>query len=423
MINSLFTFGTSDDLEMAKLVWLVRLRWAVILLFFFLAAPAYIFGFLTSATLTFYIGIICFLFLFNWLTQLTFISPTKKITPFFICFQLALDLIVLFSLLMITDGFVNPFIGLFILNAGLGAVLIRGQYSWPFIIICHVLLVALQLDYIINNINQLDKYNFLFMFVAHLLVFATWIVMRSLGSYLENHFKNFAQIRLRAERQDRLRSLGALAAGFSHEFASPLNTAKLRLDRLQKYLSKLSPSHEINENITEAQMGIAACESVIHQMNCSQLDVRDFRTKNISVNDLITDVIDSWKEENPEALLEIKMQKNINLQIPPINFAQVILNLLDNAIEASRHGKIQLLFDIDNDHARLIIHDEGPGFSDQILNRQGEPFITTKDHGTGLGLYVSNLFAQSLGGQLSLANKSPRGGQVMISWPLGVLHE
>lgn len=62
------------------------------------------------------------------------------------------------------------------------------------------------------------------------------------------------------------------------------------------------------------------------------------------------------------------------------------------------------------------------------LSRQGEPFVTTKENGTGLGLYVSEIFAQSLGGKLTLAN-TRAGAVVNLSWPLAettvaeVLHD
>lgn len=423
MIASLLTFGKSEDSEMAKLVWLVRLRWAAAILFFVLAAPAYIFKLLNSTTLTVYIGIICFLFLFNWLTHLVFVEARRKITPFFICFQLAFDLIALFSLLLISEGFNNPFVCLFLLNAGLGGVLIRGKYSWPFILLCHVLLMALQLNFIAGHSAELGLENMALMAVSHVLVLSTWIVMRSLGTYLENHFVNITQLRVRAEKQDRLRALGALAAGFSHEFASPLNAAKLRLDRLERQLQNQNLSSEILENISEAQEGVAACETVIHQMNSSQLDVRDFKVKNISLNSLIHDVTDSWKEEHPEAKLKINLQADRLVQVAPINFAQVLLNLLDNSFDAAKDGTIELSFSVENTQAQLIVEDEGPGFTASVLARQGEPFITTKETGSGLGLYVSGLFAQSMGGHLNLSNKPQSGARVSLSWPVGAHHE
>ena len=87
------------------------------------------------------------------MTHLVFVAPRKSITPLFICFQLALDLVVLTSLLLISGGFANPFVGLFLLNTSLGGVLIRGKYSWPFLFLCHALIVALQIIYIEDHLS------------------------------------------------------------------------------------------------------------------------------------------------------------------------------------------------------------------------------------------------------------------------------
>ncbi|NJL24497.1 MAG: hypothetical protein HC902_04570 [Calothrix sp. SM1_5_4] len=66
---------------------------------------------------------------------------------------------------------------------------------------------------------------------------------------------------------------------------------------------------------------------------------------------------------------------------------------------------------------RLSVSDSGPGIPDGVLRRQGEPFVTTKPHGTGLGLYVSELFAHSLGGRLELHNPNSGGASVTLFWP------
>lgn len=417
VIENLLAFGNSPDSEMTKLVWLVRLRWGAVFLFLILAGPAFVFKLLDSSTLLIYMGIICGLFFFNGFVHFNFVETRKKITPLFICFQLAFDVLVLFSLLLISKSFNNPFICLFLINAGLGGVLIRGKYAVPFILLCHVLLMALQLHFEINHSAEVDLMILGLFVTSHLLLLTTWIVMSSLGRFLENHFEDLSNLRLTAEKQDRLRALGALAAGFSHEFASPLNVAKLRLDRLERQVQKLQLSQELSENIAEAQAGIVACENVIHQMNSSQLDVRDFKVKNLSINSLIHDITESWKEEHPAAQLKITLPQDISLKIPPINFAQVLLNLLDNAFEAAEDKLIQLSFTVKETQAELVVEDQGPGFSALILERQGEPFITTKKEGTGLGLYVSQLFAQSLGGQLSISN-SPSGAKVCLTWPL-----
>jgi hypothetical protein len=188
------------NFESSKLVWLVKLRWAAILLFFCLIAPGYVFGVLDRSSTVIFAGMIGLLFVFNLITQLVFVENRRPIGPLFICFQLSLDLFILTSLLFISGGFRNPFVALFLLNAGLGGVLIKGRLSWPFVILCHTFLVDLQIQYFFN-MSLVEAYNhfWIYVFASHVLVLSVWFIMRSLGAYLEKHFESQAFMRVQFE--------------------------------------------------------------------------------------------------------------------------------------------------------------------------------------------------------------------------------
>ncbi len=412
LFTRLFRFPQlNTNTEMAKLIWLVRLRWVAITLFFTLAAPALVYRLLNSTTLPIYMAVITILLLINLLTQLIFISPKKSVGPLFICFQLTIDLLSLTILLSVSGGFANPLTGLFLLNVSLGAVLISRNLGWPFLLMAHTLIVALQINEIRLGLANLVFFSYIIF--SHGLVFLFWMVLRSLGVYLEKQGERQAQIRVQLERQDRLRALGSLTAGFSHEFASPLNAAKLRIERIKRTSATV-----ISEDIEVALDSIKACEQVIHQMNSSQMDARDFQTKTVNMKDLLNDIADSWKEENREAILNVQIQSEDFLKIPPVNLAQVVLNLLDNAYEEAPTKEIKLSFFKNETSYVLSVEDLGRGFSEKILRSIGEPFLTTKENGTGLGLYVTQLFTQSLGGEMKLMNTPGAGGKVALSWPM-----
>lgn len=153
-------------------------------------------------------------------------------------------------------------------------------------------------------------------------------------------------------------------------------------------------------------------------MNASQLDVRDHNLKPVNMKEFIQDVTESWLEEHRDAKLIVENHIVASLLVSPINLAQVILNLLDNAFEANPKGKIVFNLKKNHNSIELTVDDEGPGFSERVLSRQGEPFVTTKSNGTGLGLYVSEIFAQSLGGNMTISNKeNSLGALVTLSWP------
>lgn len=407
----LFQFP-EENLASAKIQWVVRLRWVAVGLFFLLSLPAYLSGLLSRETFPMFLGIVGLLLMLNLASHLTLVENAFIKSPLWLCFQMAADLAVLTALLALSGGFRNPFLLLLLLHAALGAVLIPAKYSWSFLALVHLALGSLQLQFIFQN--GVDEGRLASFAIYHFLILVFWLVLRSLGNYLESQHDRHLKTKLFFEKQDRLRAVGALAAGFSHEFASPLNAAKLRLERLEK--------SQPNEDVQEALSAIRTCEQVVQEMNSSQLDARSFQFRQLSVGELLRDVVDSWREVHPKQSVQLQIEKEILASLPPVNFAQVILNLLDNASEAAPDSPITVrLFEKENS-VELNVVDQGPGFPESELQRIGEPFFTTKPHGTGLGLYVSQLFAESLGGQLLVENASGGGANITLRWPVNRVH-
>ncbi len=396
--------------ELAKLIWLVRLRWLGIVLSFLLAAPGLGTGFLRRETMVIYLGLVGVVLLFNLFTHLTVAQSQRGISPFWICFQLAFDLATVTAILGITGTVANPFFALFFLNVALGGLLIPGRLSWPFLSLAHIFLGLLQFQEAIRDLEAADARLLGSFAIFHFLILSFWLVMRSLGTLLEQQFAREAQAKIIIEKQDRLRAIGALAAGFSHEFASPLNAAKIRLERAMR--------EKPTEDLVEALEAVKTCEDIVRQMNSSQMDSRDFNFKKVVVAELLADIVESWRKQNPGTAVYMQTRDRTFGLVPPINFAQVILNLLDNAHEAAPGKDINICLYSELDHFKLRVTDQGPGFSPSVLARFGEPFLTTKPHGTGLGLYVSQLFCQSLGGALLLAQADKgTGACVRLEWP------
>jgi two-component system sensor histidine kinase RegB len=396
--------------EQAKVLWLVQLRWLAILLFIVFGAFGFFFHAIPQPNFSAYMGLTSILILFNFFSQIFYLNQKRVVTPVETCFQLGFDLLILTSFLYFTHSVENPFIALFFLNACLGGLLIPGYLSLPFVLLIHALLATLQLEYVQSIPGAPTAHSLLLNFaVSHILVFGFWVVMRSLGYEFERQREKQTTDRVIIERQDRLRALGALSAGFSHEFASPLNTAKIRLQRLSR-------SHANDEDVTEARHAIEVCETVLGQMNASQVDARSFAMKNVNVANLLRDLIEIWKTDHPDALIQVEVKDQGTTDLPPVNFAQVVLNLLDNAYESEPGKPIQVKLVREGQRLMLSIEDSGAGFSPIVIEKMGEPFVTTKVEGTGLGLYVSHLFAQSLGGELNIEN-TDTGARVNLIWP------
>ena len=244
------------------------------------------------------------------------------------------------------------------------------------------------------------------------------MITTSASRYVLSQREKVNQVKLYAEKLDRLRALGALTAGLSHEFSSPLNTIKLRLDRLNKKV----PVED--EDLIEAKLAIEDCEKVIRKINKSQLDSRDFIFDKINLQESIMEIINNWNVDYPKMTVSLKMAQIVprELKIPLLNFSQGLINILDNSAQSMNGiGQINIELTIEDLQLKISIFDQGKGFSEEILRRFGEPFITTKKNGTGLGLYSFQLFAESMGGSLKISNSSSGGALIEFFAPLNVV--
>ena len=98
---------------------------------------------------------------------------------------------------------------------------------------------------------------------------------------------------------------------------------------------------------------------------------------------------------------------------------QVFLNILKNAMEALPHGgNIHIHLDVQEGYQRVIFTDNGSGMTDDVLQRIGEPFHTTKPDGNGLGIMIVHRIMESHNGRIVIRSEEERGTSVEISLPI-----
>jgi signal transduction histidine kinase len=102
----------------------------------------------------------------------------------------------------------------------------------------------------------------------------------------------------------------------------------------------------------------------------------------------------------------------------PRKIRQVLINLVQNAIEASpREGRIELRVDPSQDGVRIQVVDEGPGIAPQLGERVFDAGVTSKEHGSGIGLVVARSLARQHGGELALDAGAAGGLVASLSLP------
>ncbi|BBH52900.1 sensor histidine kinase [Fluviispira sanaruensis] len=409
------------DENRTKLTWLIRLRWLAILSQMICLHFALNHGWINRAYISVYLFTIVNLAFLNacafYLTR-----KLKNISNGIIFFQLLCDLSAVTFLLILTGGAWNPFLPIIFLHISLGAILLRGRTVLIFclIVISSVLLLHSPADMppALSKGPTSSQVLIPSQIMVSLLIFIlTYWLTCSLSLQ-----KKFSE-KLQAEnnRIDKLRALGALSSGFSHEFATPLNTIKLRIERL----ARKNQLYE-NDDYKTILKAVSQCENAIRQMSNSSLsnEKTNFEKKNIA--QIIKDISRSWNSKTRNASVYINENaEKVECFIPVLAFTKAFVDILDNAEQATISTNkayefipILVTLSIENKYISLSILDEGSGWPEVVQKYAGQPFVTTKTDGVGLGLYNAFTFASAVGGHFLLENNIKQGACARFLIPI-----
>jgi signal transduction histidine kinase len=217
----------------------------------------------------------------------------------------------------------------------------------------------------------------------------------------------------------RLAAVGELAAGLAHELRNPLTSVKLLIQTAGQ-----SGSRALTEQqYYVVQDEIVRMESIIQGLldfarpptpNRTRHDLRDTLSRALN---LVSGrarqqrIMLSWEFPGEPVIVDADAEQ----------LHQVFVNVLLNGIEAiGQKGTLQVLAQREGkrgETCRILFSDSGPGISEQILPRLFEPFATTKEHGTGLGLPISRRIVEEHGGTMLAANRKEGGATITVQLP------
>ncbi len=251
---------------------------------------------------------------------------------------------------------------------------------------------------------------------------STQIVLRIIKTDKEKEMMNQQII-----ETGRLASIGELAAGIAHEINNPVAI----MTEEAGWMNDLLEEGDINQHTKEFERSLKQintqgrrCKDITYKL-LSFARKTDAKTDDVNINEIIQDVITLSMQRAKYARVKINM--NICDDIPlikvsPSELQQVILNLINNSLDAmgKKEGSIEFITKKDNNNIVIEVIDTGPGISKEHIERIFDPFFTTKSvgKGTGLGLSICYGIIRKMEGDIKVKSIEGIGTTFIITLPI-----
>jgi signal transduction histidine kinase len=212
-------------------------------------------------------------------------------------------------------------------------------------------------------------------------------------------------------RQEKLAAIGRLTASIAHEIRNPLTSIAGSLELLRPSITAREPENRELFDIVFKE---------IRRLNdlISELRVYTSQKKpRVEVLDLVefiqeTVMLCEADPKNAGTRFQVELPPSCDVRFDPGGLRQVLLNLIINAVQAAPGTWVKLSLAHLGDELHVDVADPGPGIPPELQERIFEPFVSTKNSGTGLGLAVAGHILMAHGGKLELV-RSDENGTVM----------
>ena len=225
--------------------------------------------------------------------------------------------------------------------------------------------------------------------------------------------------KLQILNQKKITEVGSLSAAAAHELGTPLNTIFLILIDLLKE-KKLIDDKNIVKDIILLKSQAERCREILQRFSKNPLKLRDKFLEKVKITDLIKLNFEKFNKN-----------KKLNIIITPKNDEPEIIykdeimyalgNIIQNAIFYSKKI-VTVELNYNKINVKIIITDDGSGFSKDIIDKLGEPYISKNNQGMGLGIFIAKNLIENMGGNLGFYNSKDDKAVVEIIFDNSILN-
>jgi two-component system sensor histidine kinase RegB len=352
-------------------------------------------------------------------------AKERRMPPRMLAASLALDLLGIFVVLAASGGAANPWSALFLVHIALAAAILpRGTTialsavaASLFLLLFAVPSGACCPNHPSNGAFSTHLYGMWFAFALSAAIIAMFVTR--VKSALEARGREISRLRREAENNARFRALATLAAGTAHELNTPLGTIAV----LAYELADQPDIRSVKKNADAIGTQVERCRDVITKLQAGAVKQAPIEPAEVEIT--VRTAVAAWRAAHPDAFVDTNAinMKNVRVALGAAEVEAAVGALLDNAWFASRaaEAKEPLTVQIDQDEKGpfFAVEDAGVGIPNDLRHRLGEPFVTTKEpgEGMGLGLWLVRRMVEDAGGKLEIAPGANQGTRVVVRLP------
>ena len=351
-----------------------------------------------------------------------FFQKKVKISDEIVFLFLLFDTSQLGVLLYLNGGILNPFSILVLAPVIISATYLKSYWT-VFLSLYSIFLVIIIKFYFIplswtDNFIIPDLYNngLLISLIVTIIFIAVYAYIFASSS--RKISKALSETKLQLNNQKKITEIGSLSAAAVHELSTPLNTIFLILNDLLKE-KMLIHNKNLYKDITLLKSQAERCSNILLSLSKNPQALQDNFFEKIKIEDLIKLCFDKF---NTDKTLNIEFENtNRNVTIlykDEINYA--FNNIIQNAIQ---HANSNVLVKIKKNLRNLSIKitDDGIGFSRDILDKLGEPYINKNNNGMGLGIFIAKNLIENVKGKIFFYNSTSGKAVVEIQFEETIL--
>ncbi|MES1939723.1 periplasmic sensor signal transduction histidine kinase [Salinisphaera sp. T5B8] len=403
------------------LTWLYWLRWAAIacVLLAVAAAPALATISLDSRALIAVTAVVAGVnLLIGWSLR-----RTRPATEAELLAHLLFDVAALTAWLVCTGGSASAFVSLYLLPIAIAATTLPRRRAWLVAVLAASAYTVLLLRFFYAQpmAHHGD-------FALHVLgMWASFVVSAALlvifigrmATAVRQRDRALADAREQMLRNEQITAIGALAAGAAHELGTPLSTMAVIVSELR---DTQAADTSLQADLATLDQQLALCRHQIGQL-LGVAEPAEDASRPVAVTGALENIVARWRLMRPDMQAPLSISPDLDsarLADEPA-FGQALTNLLNNAADASQANasdRVDIAAGRDADRLEVVIDDQGTGIADTDTARAGRLRFSSKHDGRGLGLIVSHVSLERLGGEISLRRRPEGGTRTRLLLPL-----